>query len=84
MPLEELMVANRLDVHVDENKKNNLDFVLWFTKSKFENQQMKWDSPWGVGYPGWHIECSVIALKALGEKLDIHCGGVDHIPIHHK
>ena len=57
--------------------------MLWFTKSKFENQAMKWDSPWGVGYPGWHIECSVISLKNLGEQMDIHCGGVDHIPVHH-
>lgn len=83
MPLEELIVANREGLEIDPNKKNNLDFVLWFTKSKFENQAMKWDSPWGVGYPGWHIECSVISLTSLGDQLDIHCGGVDHIPIHH-
>ncbi len=81
--LETLKVATRDDVNEDENKKSPYDFVLWFTKSKFENQEMKWDSPWGVGYPGWHIECSVISLTTLGEKLDIHCGGVDHIPVHH-
>lgn len=83
MNLEELVVANRDDVQEDVHKKNPQDFVLWFTKSKFENQAMKWDSPWGVGYPGWHIECSVISLTELGNRLDIHCGGVDHIPIHH-
>ncbi len=83
MNLDELRVALRDDVEHDIHKKNPQDFVLWFTQSKFENQAMKWDSPWGVGYPGWHIECSVISLKNLGPKLDIHCGGVDHIPIHH-
>lgn len=83
MPLEELKSGHREDVELDINKKNPLDFVLWFTKSKFENQAMKWDSPWGVGYPGWHIECSVIAMETLGDKLDIHCGGVDHITVHH-
>lgn len=83
MNLEELRIAHRDDVEEDVFKKNPQDFVLWFTKSKFENQAMKWDSPWGIGYPGWHIECSVIALKNLGAKLDIHCGGVDHIPVHH-
>ncbi len=81
--LETLQVGVRDDVELDENKRNPYDFVLWFTKSKFENQEMKWASPWGVGYPGWHIECSVIALQTLGKKLDIHCGGVDHIPVHH-
>lgn len=83
MNLDELKTASRDDVSIDLNKKNPQDFVLWFTKSKFENQAMKWDSPWGVGYPGWHIECSVISLKNLGEQMDIHCGGVDHIPVHH-
>lgn len=83
MDLEQLKTASREDVSVDMHKKNPQDFVLWFTKSKFENQAMKWDSPWGVGYPGWHIECSVISLKNLGEQMDIHCGGVDHIPVHH-
>ncbi len=83
LDLETLKIAHRDDVEEDAHKKNPHDFVLWFTKSKFENQAMKWASPWGVGYPGWHIECSVIALNNLGEQLDIHCGGVDHIPIHH-
>lgn len=83
MNLDDLRIAHRDDVEEDLHKKNPQDFVLWFTKSKFENQAMKWESPWGVGYPGWHIECSVISLTNLGEQLDIHCGGVDHIPIHH-
>lgn len=83
MNLEDLKVASRDDVAEDVHKRNPQDFVLWFTKSKFENQAMKWDSPWGVGYPGWHIECSVISLKNLGSHIDIHCGGVDHIPVHH-
>ncbi|MBP5298377.1 MAG: cysteine--tRNA ligase [Lachnospiraceae bacterium] len=80
---EELMVGVRDDVTEDTNKKNKNDFVLWFTKSKFEDQALKWDSPWGVGYPGWHIECSCISLKHLGEKMDIHCGGVDNMFPHH-
>jgi cysteinyl-tRNA synthetase len=57
--------------------------VLWFTKSKFEEQALKWDSPWGVGYPGWHIECSAISMKHCGEYLDIHCGGIDNAFPHH-
>ena len=68
---------------VDENKRNPGDFVLWFTKSKFENQALVWDSPWGRGYPGWHIECSAMSLKYLGEQFDIHAGGIDHVPVHH-
>lgn len=80
---DKLKEAVREDVEVDLNKKNKNDFVLWFTKSKFDNQELKWDSPWGIGYPGWHIECSVISLKYLGEHLDIHCGGVDNIFPHH-
>ena len=80
---DELIEAVRDDVEVDENKKNKNDFVLWFTKSKFDDQELKWDSPWGYGYPGWHIECSSISLKYLGEYLDIHCGGVDNIFPHH-
>ena len=70
-------------VEQDENKKNPHDFVLWFTKSKFENQALVWDSPWGKGYPGWHIECSAMSIKYLGNNFDIHAGGIDHIPIHH-
>lgn len=80
---EELLVGVRDDVTEDENKKNKNDFVLWFTKSKFEDQALKWDSPWGVGYPGWHIECSCISMKHLGEYMDIHCGGVDNMFPHH-
>ncbi|MDR2194334.1 MAG: cysteine--tRNA ligase [Treponema sp.] len=68
---------------VDKHKRNPHDFVLWFTKSKFENQALMWDSPWGRGYPGWHIECSAMSTKYLGEQFDIHAGGVDHIAIHH-
>lgn len=80
---EELLIGVRDDVTEDENKKNKNDFVLWFTKSKFEDQALKWDSPWGVGYPGWHIECSCISMKHLGEYMDIHCGGVDNMFPHH-
>ena len=80
---DELYSGVRDDVDVDENKRNKTDFVLWFTKSKFDNQELKWESPWGEGYPGWHIECSGISLKYLGENLDIHCGGVDNIFPHH-
>ena len=80
---EELMVGVRDGVEEDNNKRNKNDFVLWFTKSKFEEQALKWDSPWGVGYPGWHIECSAISLKHLGERLDIHCGGIDNAFPHH-
>ena len=68
---------------MDEGKRNPRDFVLWFTRSKFEHQAMIWDSPWGRGYPGWHIECSAMSMKYLGEQFDIHCGGVDHPPVHH-
>ena len=80
---EELMVGVRDDVTEDTSKKNKSDFVLWFTKSKFDDQELKWDSPWGIGYPGWHIECSAISMKHCGEYLDIHCGGVDNIFPHH-
>lgn len=79
----ELMVGVRDTVDLDSSKRNPADFVLWFTLSKFENQVMKWDSPWGIGYPGWHIECSGIASLTLGDKIDIHCGGVDNIFPHH-
>ena len=80
---EDLEVGVRDSVEEDENKRNKADFVLWFTKSKFEDQELKWDSPWGIGYPGWHIECSCIASKHLGEYLDIHCGGIDNAFPHH-
>ena len=80
---EDLDVGVREGVEEDTNKRNKNDFVLWFTKSKFEDQALKWDSPWGVGYPGWHIECSGISIKHLGENLDIHCGGIDNSFPHH-
>ncbi len=79
---EDLAVGVREGVE-DSNKRNKNDFVLWFTKSKFEDQALKWDSPWGVGYPGWHIECSGISMKHLGDDLDIHCGGIDNAFPHH-
>ncbi len=80
---EDLAIGVREGVEEDSNKKNKNDFVLWFTKSKFEDQALKWDSPWGVGYPGWHIECSCISMKHLGEELDIHAGGIDNAFPHH-
>ena len=80
---EDLEVGVREGVEGDDNKKNKADFVLWFTKSKFDDQELKWDSPWGIGYPGWHIECSGISMKYLGEYLDIHCGGIDNQFPHH-
>lgn len=80
---DELVIGVREGVEEDNFKKNQADFVLWFTKSKFDSQELKWDSPWGIGYPGWHIECLGISMKFLGEKLDIHCGGVDNIFPHH-
>ena len=80
---EDLAIGVREGVEEDTNKRNKNDFVLWFTKSKFEDQALKWDSPWGVGYPGWHIECSGISMKHLGEDLDIHAGGIDNAFPHH-
>lgn len=81
--VDEMVVGVREGVEEDSSKRNQADFVLWFTKSKFDNQELKWESPWGVGYPGWHIECSGISISHLGEYLDIHCGGVDNIFPHH-
>ena len=80
---DDLAVGVRDSVEEDENKRNKADFVLWFTKSKFDDQELKWESPWGVGYPGWHIECSCISMKHLGEYLDLHCGGIDNAFPHH-
>ncbi|MBQ9760733.1 MAG: cysteine--tRNA ligase [Clostridia bacterium] len=80
---EDLAVGVRDGVEEDSNKRNKADFVLWFTKSKFDDQELKWNSPWGVGYPGWHIECSCISMKHLGGHLDIHCGGIDNAFPHH-
>ena len=81
--IDEMVVGVREGVEEDNNKRNQADFVLWFTKSKFDGQELKWESPWGIGYPGWHIECSGISIKNLGEYLDIHCGGIDNIFPHH-
>lgn len=81
--IDEMVVGVRESVEQDLNKRNQADFVLWFTKSKFDSQELKWESPWGIGYPGWHIECTGISIANLGEYLDIHCGGVDNIFPHH-
>lgn len=81
LSIDELEAGSRIEV--DPNKKNPLDFVLWFTNSKFANQIMQWDSPWGRGFPGWHLECSAMSMKYLGEYIDIHCGGMDHVSVHH-
>jgi len=80
---DKMVVGAREGVEEDDNKRNQADFTLWFTTSKFENHELQWDSPWGKGYPGWHIECSGISIKFLGEHLDIHGGGVDNIFPHH-
>ncbi len=81
LDLDQLDSGSRIEI--DPNKKNPKDFVLWFTKSKFENQAMKWPSPWGVGYPGWHLECSAMSMHYLGQSFDIHAGGIDHVNVHH-
>lgn len=81
LDLEKLQAGARIEI--DPDKKSPYDFALWFTRSKFGDQEMQWDSPWGRGYPGWHIECSAMSMKYLGEQFDIHCGGIDHIPVHH-
>lgn len=80
--LEEMKAGARIEV--DPEKKNPTDFLLWaFTVGKNENHIMNWDSPWGNGFPGWHIECSAMSSYYLGESFDIHTGGIDHIPVHH-
>jgi cysteinyl-tRNA synthetase len=82
--LEEKIVAVRDEVQEDPGKRNPADFALWFKAiGRFANHLMQWDSPWGPGFPGWHIECSAMSMKYLGETLDIHTGGIDHIPVHH-
>lgn len=80
---DDLIVAVRDDISLDTAKRNPFDFGLWFTNSKFDNQELQWDSPWGRGYPGWHIECSGISIKYFGDNLDIHCGAEDAIFPHH-
>jgi cysteinyl-tRNA synthetase len=81
LSMDDLQAGARIDI--DSAKKNPHDFVVWFTNSKFKNQAMQWDSPWGTGFPGWHLECSAMSMKYLGKTFDIHCGGIDHIPVHH-
>lgn len=82
--LDDKEVAVRDEVEVDPNKRHPADFVLWMKLfGKYENHIMKWDSPWGVGFPGWHIECSAMGCKNLGEHIDIHTGGIEHITVHH-
>ncbi|MEK7188618.1 MAG: cysteine--tRNA ligase [Patescibacteria group bacterium] len=82
--LADLLVKAREDVVVDTQKKNPADFALWvLTIGIHQNHTMRWESPWGTGFPGWHIECSAMSMKYLGETIDIHTGGIDHIPIHH-
>ncbi len=83
--LEEKKQAAREDVHIDPNKKNPADFALWFKRvGRFADHTMYWESPWGDGFPGWHIECSAMSMTYLGETIDIHTGGIDHIPVHHE
>ena len=81
--LEKQELQSGARIEVDPNKKNPADFVLWFVESKHGEQDMQWDSPWGRGFPGWHIECSAMSIHYLGEQFDIHCGGIDHVPVHH-
>lgn len=83
--LSEKMKGARSDVYLDPGKKNPTDFALWFKRvGRFKDHTMHWDSPWGDGFPGWHIECSAMSMKYLGETIDIHTGGIDHIPVHHE
>lgn len=82
---EDKMKAVRDDVYTDPEKKHQADFALWFKRvGKFKNHTMHWESPWGDGFPGWHIECSAMSMKYLGKTIDIHTGGIDHIPVHHE
>jgi len=81
LPLDDLKEGARVEKH--EEKKNPTDFALWKLSPEGSKRQMEWKSPWGVGFPGWHIECSAMSLKHLGDQLDIHCGGIDHVNIHH-
>lgn len=81
LDIEGLRAGER--VEFSEEKRNPTDFAVWKFSNKNEKRQMEWDSPWGIGFPGWHLECSAMAKKLLGNHFDIHCGGVDHIPVHH-
>lgn len=80
LKIEDLKAGARVEMR---EKKHKTDFALWKFSPKNVKRQMEWDSPWGVGFPGWHIECSAMSMKYLGEQFDIHCGGIDHIPVHH-
>jgi cysteinyl-tRNA synthetase len=83
--LEDKIQQAREEVHIDKDKKNKADFALWFKRvGRFEKHTMHWDSPWGKGFPGWHIECSAMAMHYLGDTIDVHSGGIDHIPVHHE
>ncbi|OGK18306.1 cysteine--tRNA ligase [Candidatus Roizmanbacteria bacterium RIFCSPLOWO2_12_FULL_40_12] len=83
--LTEKLQQARKEVHIDAEKKSPSDFALWFKKQgRFADHEMSWESPWGEGFPGWHIECSAMSMKYLGETIDIHAGGIDHLPVHHE
>lgn len=83
--LDDKLQKARDEVHIDKQKKHPADFALWFFRQgRFSDHTMHWDSPWGDGFPGWHIECSAMAMKYLGDTIDIHSGGIDHIPVHHE
>ena len=83
--LEEKLQAVRDEINVDKEKKHPADFALWFKRvGRFSDHTMHWTSPWGEGFPGWHIECSAMSMKYLGETIDIHSGGIDHVPVHHE
>jgi cysteinyl-tRNA synthetase len=83
-PLEEKQVASRQEVQEDPQKKYPADFALWFfTTGRFADHAMRWPSPWGQGFPGWHIECSAMSMKYLGPEFDLHTGGIEHIGTHH-
>lgn len=83
--LEDKIKGAREEVNIDTSKKNPADFALWFKRvGRFADHAMHWESPWGDGFPGWHIECSAMSMKYLGETIDIHTGGIEHIPVHHE
>ena len=83
--LTEKLKGARNDVYLDPDKKNPTDFALWFKRvGRFKDHSMHWNSPWGEGFPGWHIECSTMSMKYLGKTIDIHTGGIDHVPVHHE
>lgn len=82
--LEDKKIGSREDIFIDKDKRQPADFALWFfTVGHFQDHTMRWSSPWGEGFPGWHIECSAMSMEYLGDSFDIHSGGIDHIPVHH-